>query len=190
MNQHCISDFRIYRIAAWVLVLSFGFAFGAARAETLKGYVLGVSDGATIIVLGARHQHLRVRIAGIDAPERGQAFFRQSQENLNKLVRRKDVVVEWHKKDRYGRLLGTVFVRGQDVGLEQVRAGLAWRYRGYATEEPPDERGLYDAAEKAARERKLGLWADPAPIPPWQWRDERFPPGDAKRLIVYQPHLP
>jgi endonuclease YncB( thermonuclease family) len=141
-----------------------------AWAATLEGHVIGVPDGDTIRIVNAKHQQLRVRIAGIDAPERGQPFSKRSQENLNKLVRRKLVVVEWHKKDRYGRLVGTVYVRGHDVGLDQVRAGLAWWYREYAKEQPPDEREVYEVAERAAKERKLGLWADPQPMPPWEWR--------------------
>ena len=157
---------------AWVLALIFPLLLGEACAETLEGYVLGVSDGDTITVLNAKHQQLRVRIASIDAPERWQPFFKPSQENLRKLVRHKDVVVEWHKKDHYGRLVGMVFLRGRDVGLEQVRAGLAWWYREHAMEYALDEREGYDAAEKNARKRRLGLWADAAPVPPWEFRSK------------------
>ncbi len=169
-------DSGMHKIAAWALALAFALPPGPAWAETLEGHVLGVSDGATLIVLNARHQHLRVRIAGIDAPERGQPFFKRSQDHLIKIARRREVVVEWYKKDRYGRLVGTVFVKkGPDVGLEQVRAGLAWWDREHAAEQLRRDRQAYDAAEKAAREKKLGLWADPNPVPPWEWRSERSP---------------
>ena len=83
---------------------------------------------------------------------------------------RRDVIVEWHKKDPYGRLVGVVFVDGHDVNLEQVRAGFAWWYREYAREQTPEDREGYALAEKAARERKFGLWADRNPVPPWEWR--------------------
>ena len=166
----------MHQIAAWGIALALALTTHGLRAERLEGHVLGVTDGATITVLNARHQHLRVRIAAIDAPARGQPFFKRSQDNLTKLVRRREVIVEWHKKDRYGRLVGTVFIKkGPDVGLEQVRAGLAWWYRDDATEQPKSEREAYGAAEKSARELKLGLWADPSPVPPWEWRKERFP---------------
>ena len=160
-------------IAAWALALIFPLLLSEAWAATLEGYVIGVSTGSAITVLNAKHQQLRVRIAGIDAPERGQPFFKQSEDNLNKLVRRKLVVVEWHKKDPYGRLVGMVFVKGHDVGLEQVGAGLAWWYRETAREQPLDEREVYDAAEQTARKKKLGLWRDAQPVPPWEWRVAR-----------------
>lgn len=95
-------------------------------AETLQGYVTHVADGDTITVLKGK-ERLRVRIAGIDAPERRQPYSKRSHENLSKLVRRQVVTVEWYKKDRYGRLVGNAYVNGKDVGLEQIHAGLAGR---------------------------------------------------------------
>lgn len=176
MKRRWPYDSGMHKIAAWGLALAFALTTVGSRAETLEGHVLGVTDGATITVLNARHQHLRVRIAGIDAPDRGQPFFKRSQDNLTKLVRRREVIVEWHKKDRYGRLVGTVFIKkGPDVGLEQVRAGLAWWNRDDALEQLRSAREAYSAAEKTARELQLGLWADPKPVPPWEWRNERFP---------------
>jgi endonuclease YncB( thermonuclease family) len=100
-----------------------------AFGETLEGHVIHVANGDTITVLNGKEQ-LRVRIAGIDAPERRQAFSKQSHDNLSWLViRRQIVTVDWYKKDRYGRLVGTVFLKGVEVGLEQIRAGLAWHYK-------------------------------------------------------------
>ncbi len=141
-----------------------------AAAETLHERVVSVADGDTITVLDSSKTQHRIRLAGIDAPERGQPFGTRSRENLAKWVFRRDVIVEWHKKDRYGRLVGVVLVDGDDVNLEQVRAGLAWWYRDYAKEQRPEDREVYELAEKAAREKKRGLWADPKPIAPWEWR--------------------
>jgi endonuclease YncB( thermonuclease family) len=67
--------------------------------------------------------------------------------------------------------VGTVYLKGVDVGLEQVRAGLAWHFKRYENEQTPEARQVYAMAESAARERHLGLWTDPRPIPPWEWRD-------------------
>ena len=99
-----------------------------------------------------------------------QPFAGRSQEHLSKLVRRQVVVVQWHKKDRYGRLVGTVSVKGLDVGLEQLRAGMAWHYRRYENEQTPEDMMQYSAAESGARARRIGLWQDQYPVPPWEWR--------------------
>ncbi len=141
----------------------------AAWAETLQGHVIHVADGDTITVLNGKEQ-LRVRIGGIDAPERRQAFSKRSTENLSKLVRRQLVTVEWYKKDRYGRLVGTVYVKGVDVGLEQIRAGLAWHYKRYEREQTPEDRVRYAKAETMARAARAGLWQDKEALPPWEWR--------------------
>ena len=70
----------------------------------------------------------------------------------------------------YSRTVGVVLVNGHDVNLEQVRAGMAWWYRQYAKEQTPDDRQLYELAENEARVATRGLWADPQPVPPWDWR--------------------
>lgn len=144
-----------------------------AWAGTLQGHVIHVADGDTVTVLDSKHQQIRVRIGGIDAPERRQAFSTRSHENLSKLVRRQIVTVEWYKKDRYGRLVGTVYVRGVDVGLQQIRAGLAWHYKHYEREQTPEDRARYAAAENEARARRIGLWLDREPVPPWEWRRQQ-----------------
>jgi endonuclease YncB( thermonuclease family) len=134
------------------------------------GKVVGVADGDTITVLDAKKQQHKVRLAGIDAPEKGQAFGFRSKEYLAKYVYDRDAIIDGSKKDRYGRLIAKVYVDGHDAGLEQIRAGLAWWYRAYAQEQMPEDRELYEVAEKEARERKLRLWRDPNPVPPWEWR--------------------
>jgi endonuclease YncB( thermonuclease family) len=78
--------------------------------------------------------------------------------------------VEWYKRDRYHRIIGKVLVDGRDVNLEQVRAGLAWHYKYYEKEQPPEERYLYANAEEIARLDRVGLWRAPAPMPPWDFR--------------------
>jgi len=141
-----------------------------AHAEVI-GRVVAVADGDTLTILDPvkKVQH-RIRLAGIDAPEKRQPFGHRSKENLSKWVFGRDALIEGNKIDRYGRLVGKVIVDGHDAGLEQVRAGLAWWYRAYAKEQTPKDQENYEHAEKLAREEKLGLWRDKDPVPPWEWR--------------------
>jgi endonuclease YncB( thermonuclease family) len=159
--------FRCHAVAAlWVLVASLADAAGLA----LEGRVVAVHDGDTVTVLDdARVQH-RVRIAGIDAPERGQPFGASARDNLAHLVHGRRVAARCHKRDRFGRAVCAVFVGARDVGLEQVRDGLAWWYRDYASEQRLEERATYAAAEGEARSSRRGLWRDPHPQAPWAWR--------------------
>ena len=155
--------------------------FGATVAVALSfpahaeftGKVVDVADGDTITILDANKQRHKIRLVGIDAPERGQAFGFRSKENLAKWIYEREAIIEALKKDRRGMLLGKVFVDGHDTGLEQIRAGLAWWDRTSASEQAPDDRELYELAEKSAREQKLRLWRDPKPVPPWEWRASR-----------------
>lgn len=143
---------------------------GTLYGETLQGKVVGISDGDTITVLdGSKTQH-KIRLAGIDAPEKNQAFGELSKQHLSDLVFGKTVTVDWNKADKYGRTVGKVIVNGQDVNLRQVKAGLAWHYKQYEKEQSSPDRASYAQAEVDARARKVGLWYDTAPIPPWNFR--------------------
>lgn len=143
-------------------------AFAAAQAP-LKGRVLSVSDGDTITVqAGARA--FKVRLSGIDAPEKGQPYGQVARENLARLLRDQDVEVRTSKRDRYGRSVGVVTVNGRDAGLAQIESGLAWHYTAYAREQSPENRSRYAAAEAQAREAHRGLWRELTPTPPWVWR--------------------
>ena len=134
-----------------------------------SGRVVGVSDGDTITVLQDRTQ-IKVRLAGIDAPESSQAFGQRSKQNLSRLVYGKTVSVISKKTDRYGRAVGKVLINGTDANLEQIKAGFAWVYRNYLSELSAVDRKTYLAAEDAAKSAKLGLWSDPSPVPPWNFR--------------------
>jgi endonuclease YncB( thermonuclease family) len=153
--------------------LSLAFALVGSHAETLTGKVVRVADGDTLTVLDANQRQYKVRLTGIDAPEKGQPFGHRSRQALADLVFRQHVSVEWHKKDRYQRLVGLVRVEGLDVGLQQLRAGLAWHYIAYAKEQSAAERQQYSQAEAEAKSSKRGLWSDGAPQPPWEYRARR-----------------
>ena len=140
------------------------------HAAELRGRVVGVPDGDSLVVLDDNRRQHRVRLAGIDAPEKGQRFSSRARDHLGALVRRQQVVVIWHKRDSYDRLVGIVYLDSREVNLEQLRAGYAWWYRAYAAEQPHDARTSYERAELQARQERRGLWADPSPVPPWAWR--------------------
>jgi endonuclease YncB( thermonuclease family) len=142
----------------------------ASLAGTITGKVVGVADGDTITVLDADKVQHKIRLAGIDAPEKKQAFGNRSKESLSDLVFDKRVTVETEKRDRFGREIGKVLVNGRDVNLVQVESGMAWFYRQYQREQSPNDRRLYEAAEDAAKAGKRGLWRDVDPTPPWDFR--------------------
>ena len=89
---------------------------------------------------------------------------------MRRLVAGKDVSVDWYKQDRWGRLIGNVYVDGEDAGLKMVERGMAWHFKRYADEQTASDRVAYDDAERGARSARRGLWSDPQPIPPWEWR--------------------
>lgn len=141
-----------------------------AWAQKLSGRVVGVTDGDTITLLDERNVQHKIRLAGIDAPERKQPFGQRSKEELSELVAGKSVEVETEKLDRYGRTVGKVIAGGRDANLTMVMSGLAWHYKKYEHEQSPSDRLLYDSAEKDARASRRGLWADQGPIAPSDWR--------------------
>ncbi len=162
-------------------ILVFGFLLQAAPllAETLSGRVSEVSDGATVTVAdraGVRH---KVRLTAIDAPESRQPWGKESRQHLSDMVQGKAVQVEWRKQDRYGRIVGKLVLQAApcptcpktlDAGLAQLEAGLAWWDRETRREQSLSDQGYYEYAEFDARARRIGLWQDPAPMPPWEWR--------------------
>jgi endonuclease YncB( thermonuclease family) len=140
------------------------------HAATIEGRVVGVTDGDSVTVLGADKVQHKIRLAGIDAPEKKQDFGQRSKQSLSDLVFSKTVTVETGKKDRYGREVGKVLVNGLDANLEQVQRGFAWHYKAYQREQSASDRTLYDFAESEAKAAKRGLWRDADPMPPWGYR--------------------
>lgn len=153
-----------------LLVLVITLLATISRAELISGRVVRVADGDTITILDAQMRQHKIRLAGIDAPEKAQAFGRRSQESLAELVANRSVIVETQKRDRYGRFVGKVLVEGRDINVEQIRRGLAWFYRQYERELSAQDRQSYARAEDEARSFRAGLWADKQPIPPWDFR--------------------
>jgi endonuclease YncB( thermonuclease family) len=157
---------------------------GATVARELRGRVVGIADGDTVTVLDTRGERHRVRLTGIDAPERDQPYGEPSRDSLRRMLFERSVRVEYTKKDDGGRILGKVWVQPADcprcpltldTNLAQLTAGAAWWYRHYSDEQSPEDRGRYEFAEQEARARRAGLWKQPDPVPPWEWRHSRPP---------------
>lgn len=136
-------------------------------AETLTGKVVKVADGDTITVLDSNKVQHRIRLIAIDAPESKQAFGQKSKAHLSAMVFGKTVKVEWTKKDRYKRILGTVLINGINCNEEMLKSGLAWHYRQYSKDKK------LQSLEDKARSNKKGLWVDKKPVPPWEFRRKR-----------------
>lgn len=100
----------------------------------------------------------------IDAPEKGQPFGQRSKQSLSDLCFQRQANVLVQDRDRYGRIVGRVNCDGVDANAEQVRSGMAWVYDRYAA-----DKKLY-VIQLSARQNQIGLWADAAPVQPWEWR--------------------
>lgn len=140
----------------------------ASADGSIAGRVVGVADGDTLTLLDAANQQYKVRLAGIDAPEKVQPFGQVGKQRLSELCFNKQATVNVVNTDRYGRTVGDVTCDGVHANAEMVRGGNAWVYRHY-------DKGFeaFYALEKAAKEARLGLWADNSPTPPWEWRHSR-----------------
>lgn len=162
--RRCVSPRRFATVAAACLLL-----VSSARADTLSGKVIAVADGDTLTVLVGQ-QPVKIRVSGIDAPEKKQPFGQRAKQGLSDCAFGKMVEVDWHKTDRYGRTIGKVISGSADCGLLQIEHGLAWHYKAYAKDQTRQDRIDYANAENKARTKRIGLWSDPNPEPPWDFR--------------------
>lgn len=137
--------------------------FTPAIANTLNCKVIKISDGDTIRCLDNTNTQHRIRFAGIDAPESKQAFGQKSKQTLANLIFQKPVQIDIVGNDRYGRKLGIVYLNGTDINRRMVETGYAWSYKRYPQKD-------YTQIEMNARKQKLGLWQDPHPIYPEEYR--------------------
>jgi micrococcal nuclease len=140
-------------------------SFSAVLASDFTGPVVSVLDGDTIEVLHNDHAE-RIRLSGIDCPEKGQAFGNRAKQAASALVFGKDVILQTHGQDKYKRTLADVLLLdGTNVNHTLVEDGWCWWYRKYA---PGDT--VLEGLETEAREGRKGLWADPQPVAPWVYR--------------------
>jgi len=153
----CRANAIAIALIGWTLLLS-----QPAYAD-FTGIVVKVADGDTITVLRDSEQ-IKIRLAGIDAPEKAQPFGNVARQSMSGMLFGKEVQVLEQGRDRYGRTICRVYQGGVDVSAEQVNQGMAWVYRKYTK-----EASLYQLEDEAKLQR-LGLWADAEPTPPWAWR--------------------
>jgi endonuclease YncB( thermonuclease family) len=164
-----------------VFLLTLAGPCWSAEPHSLEVRVVGITDGDTITVVDSNQLQHRIRLTGIDAPEKGQPFSARSRQALSDLVYRRTVTIQWSKADRYGRFLAKVLVSPPgdcptpctarlDVNLAQVDTGLAWHYKEYEKEQSPSDRKAYAAAEQRARALHIGIWSQPDPVAPWDQR--------------------
>ena len=152
---------------AFPLVLAFvavTVAAGAKPHYTITGKVVAIADGDTLTILDESKTQHKIRLAGIDAPEKGQAFGTKARETLGDKVFQQPVRIDVIDVDRHRREVGRIYLGKRFINMEMVTDGFAWRYVQY------DKPGEFTAAEDAAREHRRGLWADAHPMPPWEWR--------------------
>lgn len=134
-------------------------------AKALSGRVIKIADGDTFTLLVNNKEQVKVRLYGIDAPEKNQAYGKRAKQYLSKLIWGVPVTVNVIEQDRYGRSIGKVSTNQiKDVSLEMIRAGYAWLYREYCNDR------AYEIAEKNARRNRKGLWQDAHPIKPQEFR--------------------
>lgn len=146
---------------------------GAASTKLEMGHFVAAPDGDTLHVQTETRGLVKVRVAGIDTPERGQANWRVARTHLISFAENKQIALDCFKKDRYERSVCRVAVNGEDLGASLVAAGLAWHYKRYESEQPPAERKLYAELEEFAKGKRIGIWQEPDPMAPDICRKER-----------------
>lgn len=145
-------------------ILQVIFLFTATIILGQTGRVIKVKDGDTIVILDSLYTQHTIRVADIDAPEKGQPFSTVAKNFVSDEIFGKTVFVQKIKIDRYGRTVGHIFYDDKDLSEELLRKGLAWHYKYFS-----DNQYLSDL-ELEARNKKIGLWIDHNPINPYKWR--------------------
>lgn len=154
---------------AFLFVFATVFLFCApVLAEELTGKVVGIADGDTVTVLTPQMEEIKVRLAGIDAPEKDQPYGQKSKQMLSDLIYNRTVRVEKEDIDKYGRTVGHIYLGNTDINILMISQGGAWAYKQYLG---PKDTAFVDA-EEAARKDSAGLWALQADqiTPPWEFR--------------------
>lgn len=147
-----------------LLILTTVFSISVYSAE-MTGKVVSVADGDTITIIDDLDQgKFKIRLYGIDAPEKKQDFGQKAKQHLSSLIFNKEVKIKFTEIDRYGRIIGKVYLNDNEINIEMLKAGMAWHYSRY------DQTSTYITAEKQARKNGIGLWSMKNPIPPWNFR--------------------
>ena len=157
-------------------VIIFTLNINSVRAD-FTAKVQRVVDGDTVHVIDKAGKKFKVRLTGIDAPEKNQPYglaatYKLTEILINKLVllKSKPNNGKPYTIDRYKRVLAKIILDGRDINLSQVLRGYAWHFKRYQKQQSPSDRELYSEAEIDAKKNELGLWEEKNPIAPWKWR--------------------
>ena len=160
----------------YTLTILLFFNINLVRAD-FTAKVQRVVDGDTIYVVDNFGKKFKVRLSGIDAPEKNQPYGLASTYKLTKIILNKWVLLKsklnngnLYSTDRYNRVLAKVMYEGRDINLLQVSGGYAWHFKRYQKQQTPSDRELYSQAEIDAKKNELGLWGEKKQIAPWKWR--------------------
>ena len=163
----------------YALTILFAFNVGFIRAD-FTAKVRKIVDGDTIHVVDKYGNQFKIRLTGIDAPEKNQAYGLESKNQLSEAINNRWVFLESkpnegkpYTVDRYKRVLAKVILNGADINLLQISSGYAWHFKRYQNQQSPSDQKAYDYAEKNAKKNQLGLWEEKKPIAPWKWRKIR-----------------
>ena len=168
-----------------IIALILAAASCTSFSDQLVGKVIKVTDGDTVNVLTSENETHKIRLSGIDAPEKKQAFGNRSKQALTELIDGKIVTVDYNKLDKYQRVVGKITFNGQDANLRQIKLGLAWHYKKYEKEQDVEDRSIYSNAEHIAQRVKVGLWYDDNPVAPWDFRKEKREANRLKQMITF-----
>jgi endonuclease YncB( thermonuclease family) len=148
----------------WLLLTN--IALSSAQ-QTLVGYVIKIVDGDTYDILVDKATH-RVRMASIDAPERGMPFSKEAKQYLAGMCFNKNIKITFSKRDRSNRIIAFSYLEdGRELSAEMIKAGFAWHYLKYSND------AVFNQLEQRARQNKVGLWFDPYPLAPWDHRKQK-----------------
>jgi micrococcal nuclease len=151
-----------------VLIIIVFLSLSNCLYSQLKGRIIGVSDGDSVSLLDEKNVVFKIRLNGIDAPEKKQDFGNASKNFIGDLIYDKFVWVRTNGLDRYGRTIGTIYLNenmiGKSVNEMSLENGMSWHYKKY------DKNILWSNIELKAKEDKIGLWQLQNPIPPWSFR--------------------
>lgn len=159
---------KYFFLLAFSIVAIAGACTEKPSSGTLSGRMVKVADGDTFTLLTEGKNQFRIRLNGIDAPEKGQDFYRVAKDRLSQLLAGRTVRIKSSGKDKYGRLIADVYLEDNRwVNLELVNNGLAWHFKKYSSN------SQLHAAEQAARAARVGIWSQPNPIAPWSFRSRK-----------------
>lgn len=170
LTMECLSDMRTIKLnrTPFLLAVTLALLASTTHADTLTGRVVSITDGDTLTLQLGR-QHVTLRIAAIDAPDRFQAWGDRSRTNLSRLTINRTVTANCSRVERQGSPVCSVSVNGVDLGLQQIKDGMAWWDRKGANMQSAESQSAYAHAELMAKLRRTGLWNETNPVPPWEF---------------------